>query len=284
MRIGWATTAGLAMAAALALAPSTYAGQDAPPAWERCGQCHTDLAAAFAKTPHAASPAGCEGCHGPADEHVAGGGDPSKIRRLSTLKGRDRAEVCLSCHQKGEVAHWVGSTHDARNLDCGTCHDPHPKGAARPHLLKAGEQQACGGCHAAQAAKMYRSAHMPVREGAMSCTSCHNPHGTLDEKSLRQRSVNENCYTCHAEKRGPMLWEHPPVRENCTTCHDPHGSTTTSLLKVKVPVLCQNCHVSSRHPSQTHMPAERFAFNHGCLNCHQAIHGSNHPSGNRLLR
>ena len=95
------------------------------------------------------------------------------------------------------------------------------------------------------------------------------------------------CLQCHDEKSAGFLAKHlgrDGAGVNCTTCHDPHGSTTTSLLKVKVPVLCQNCHVSSRHPSQTHMPAERFSFNHGCLNCHQAIHGSNHPSGNRLLR
>src|SRR5438132_9467247 len=47
------------------------------------------------------------------------------------------------------------------------------------------------------------------------CTSCHNPHGGEGGKMLVDLTVNNVCYTCHAEKRGPFLWDHPPVRENC---------------------------------------------------------------------
>ena len=42
--------------------------------------------------------------------------------------------------------------------------------------------------------------------------------------NLKAASVNEQCYTCHTEKRGPFLWEHAPVRESCLNCHTPHGS------------------------------------------------------------
>ena len=55
-------------------------------------------------------------------------------------------------------------------------------------------------------------------------------------------TVNETCYTCHAEKRGPFLWEHSPVVDDCTNCHTPHGSTKPALLKARVPWLCQECH------------------------------------------
>ncbi len=44
--------------------------------------------------------------------------------------------------------------------------------------------------------------------------------------------MNETCYTCHADKRGPFLWEHQPVNEDCTNCHTPHGSNITPLLKI----------------------------------------------------
>jgi hypothetical protein len=30
--------------------------------------------------------------------------------------------------------------------------------------------------------------------------------------------------SCHAEKRGPFLWEHAPSVENCANCHEAHGS------------------------------------------------------------
>ena len=89
---------------------------------------------------------------------------------------------------------------------------------------------------------------MPVREGKMSCSSCHNPHGSISNvKALKVgSSVNESCTSCHAEMRGPMLWEHAPVRENCTTCHDPHGSSNDRMLDVRMPMLCQRCHVATQ--------------------------------------
>ena len=84
----------------------------------------------------------------------------------------------------------------------------------------------------------------------MECTTCHNPHGSQNVKMLREgNSITEACATCHAEKRGPFLWEHAAGRENCVTCHDPHGSNNERMLVAKLPMLCQRCHVSSRHPA-----------------------------------
>jgi len=82
----------------------------------------------------------------------------------------------------------------------------------------------------------------------MSCDDCHNPHGALTNNGnpllngplLKTNTVNETCYQCHAEKRGPWLWEHPPVRESCLNCHSPHGSNQASLLIAPVP-----CYVNS---------------------------------------
>ena len=83
---------------------------------------------------------------------------------------------------------------------------------------------------------------MPIREGKVACTDCHNPHGSVTESLLKKDSVNEVCYTCHAERRGPFLFEHAPVRENCLNCHDPHGSINEYSLKVSRPRLCFECH------------------------------------------
>jgi hypothetical protein len=43
---------------------------------------------------------------------------------------------------------------------------------------------------------------------------------------VKAESIKELCTTCHADKRGPWLFEHPPVEENCLTCHNPHGGRT----------------------------------------------------------
>jgi DmsE family decaheme c-type cytochrome len=103
--------------------------------------------------------------------------------------------------------------------------------------------------------------------------------------------INESCTTCHADKRGPYLWEHAPVVESCVTCHDPHGSNNDRMLIAKLPMLCQRCHVTSRHPAtpydlyqlQMTTSGNRIA-GRGCVNCHQNIHGSNSPSGEALIR
>ena len=83
----------------------------------------------------------------------------------------------------------------------------------------------------------------------MTCSSCHNVHGSINVKLLRAgTTVDQSCTSCHTEKRGPFLWEHAPVVDSCTTCHDSHGSNNDRMLVAKLPFLCQRCHVTSRHP------------------------------------
>ena len=50
----------------------------------------------------------------------------------------------------------------------------------------------------------------------MACSDCHNPHGAMADFALVGRTLNDTCFTCHAEKRGPYLWEHAPVSEDCS--------------------------------------------------------------------
>ena len=131
---------------------------------------------------------------------------------------------------------------------------------------------------------------MPLREGKMDCASCHNPHGSTNVRMLKVGNwVNETCVSCHAEKRGPFLWDHAPVREACNTCHDPHGSNNDRLLVAKLPMLCQRCHIGTRHPSTIYDGNQLAAksnrlIGRGCVNCHAQIHGSNSPAGNAFLR
>jgi DmsE family decaheme c-type cytochrome len=202
-------------------------------------------------------------------------------------------KTCLACHNRGAHAGWEGSTHERRNLSCITCHSVHSPKSETRQLIKATEAQTCVACHRLQVAKTERAvAHMPVREGKMQCSSCHNPHGSVTNvKALKVgSSVNEACYSCHAEMRGPVLWEHAPVRESCVTCHDPHGSSNDRMLAVRMPMLCQRCHIATKHPSSIYdnnaitVNKSNRMFGRSCMNCHQNIHGSNHPSGQFFMR
>jgi predicted CXXCH cytochrome family protein len=92
---------------------------------------------------------------------------------------------------------------------------------------------------------------MPLIEGHMRCSSCHEPHGSTNVRLLRVGNwINESCVSCHTEKRGPFLFEHAAGRESCITCHDPHGSLNDRMLVAKLPMLCQRCHIGTRHPEK----------------------------------
>ncbi len=276
--------------------PSTdYVGEEA------CLTCHEDRgayhASAHGRASNTRSPMaarGCESCHGPGRAHVEGSGDTSKIRTFKTTRASADAidETCLGCHSRGERALWDGSRHDAARLSCVSCHSIHASRSADGLLTGQRQVETCERCHRSEVQKLRRSAHMPVQEGALECSSCHNPHGTAGVKLLKTgTTVNQTCERCHAEKRGPYLWEHAPVVESCTTCHDPHGSTNDRMLVAKEPFLCQRCHVTSQHPATAY---DQYALasstianrmsGRSCAACHQNVHGSNAPSGKAFVR
>ena len=264
-----------------------------------CLQCHTDkVTAAILRTPHAQkadertpfAKQECESCHGAGAEHAASGGSAAMGIRFGRDSGTpvsEQNEVCLGCHQNSKRMNWHMSTHQANDLTCGACHSVH---AVRDRMLvKAKQTEVCITCHRDQRAGLFKRSRHPLREGILACSGCHNSHGAFNSVALSKPSVNETCYSCHQEKRGPFLWEHQPVSERCTICHNPHGSNQPSMLKARGPQLCQTCHTAGFHPSTLYDGSDVAAANsriiaNNCINCHPRIHGSNHPSGPRLTR
>ena len=281
-----------------------YVGSDV------CITCHADqgkhfqstvMGKAFAHAKNDREKLGCEACHGPGRVHVTSGGGkdtiPIRFTKDSMNTVEERNDACLSCHSRGNRLFWEGSPHESRNLACVDCHVGHEPQSRRQSSdarfnsplsdlrgTRLPQPELCLQCHQLRRAQLQRSSHMPYREGKVTCTSCHNPHGTPNPKQLIQATVTENCVSCHPERRGPFLWEHPPVMENCANCHEPHGTNNPQLLKVRMPRVCDSCHDSSRHPTVPTLLNAIRDFNRGCTNCHSRIHGSNHPSGNAFLR
>ena len=177
-------------------------------------------------------------------------------------------------------------------MACTSCHKVHTQhDKVRDRKT---QTEVCFTCHKTQRAEMRRPSRHPIAEGKVVCSDCHNPHGTAGPNLLRRDSVNDTCYTCHMEKRGPFLHSHEPVQEDCTICHNPHGSSNPTLLKVRLPFLCQTCHEPNRHPGTMPDPTAisgrpfyggpNFSTNkavimgRGCIQCHANVHGSNTPN------
>src|SRR5665647_537450 len=259
----------------------------------------------------------CQACHGESEAHVKNAEGkstrPAPDIRFGTKRGttgsyavsepKEQNTACLSCHDKDKNrARWDGGPHNANDLACASCHTLHAKNdKVRDRQT---QPEVCFACHKEQRAQSIKYSHHPIQEGKVVCSDCHNPHGSGGPKLLKKNTVTETCYTCHADKRGPFLWEHQPATEDCTNCHTPHGSNITPLLKSRAPFLCDECH-DGPHNSQAPyagnvagiqggltatttanktIAPNTSAAGRACMNCHVMVHGSNSPSGAFLHR
>lgn len=276
---------------------------------EVCKGCHEPYYQGYIKSVHGkkavpGSPANkyaCESCHGPGAAHVEkGGGRGTGIFPFGRKAApKDKSARCLSCHAESRrLAFWDMSRHKINDISCDRCHSIHSGGEK---YLRGREPVICYGCHKDINSMVNRQSHHPLDEGKIKCTSCHDPHGTFGPKMITADSVNELCYKCHAEKRGPFMWEHPPAEENCLNCHLTHGSNHNRLLVMKTPQLCQQCHDGAFHPGTPWTQFSSFVppasipkvtapaaqlVGRACLNCHNDVHGTNGPSayGQRFLK
>ena len=237
----------------------------------------------------------CESCHGPGGDHVVRRVAKGETRELKIDFERehfavaDLNQICSSCHLDVERKHWTGSEHQQAELTCVDCHQIHVE--EDPVQVKHRQVDVCGNCHQQQKLAANRFSTHPLNfEGQMGCTDCHSSHGSVSEHLLTGETVNDTCFQCHAEKRGPFVWEHEPASEDCGTCHSPHGSNQKAMLTLRAPLLCQSCHSSEGHPAIANASsgqsqlASSMLLGRSCTNFHSQVHGSNHPSGSLLQR
>jgi DmsE family decaheme c-type cytochrome len=267
-----------------------------------CRVCHPDVWLDWYKNPHfkqtvksGAGPGqGCESCHGPGKAHVDARGGKDTIIAFSQLAPKQILDNCLTCHSRDLSRSEIRrSEHTLANVVCTNCHSVH-RSTTPKFLLAKTQAPLCYDCHGPIRAQFNMPFKHRVNEGAMQCSDCHNPHGTPApawRMSARPRMVehalgNEQpCLKCHADLRGPFLFEHAPVRvDGCETCHAPHGSTNARLLRRPVVyTVCLECHNGAGNfgrqadgiPRQSpghNMADPRFR---NCTSCHVRIHGSN---------
>ncbi len=276
-----------------------------------CIDCHDDVGEQFSTTPHgvyltsrpALAEYSCESCHGSGMQHVE---DPSPENILNPANADQfgSSYLCLQCHKTDKFDDWEFSHHNAADVNCASCHSVH---APHGESMVKQSPELCYDCHGDVRAAASMPSHHPVGEGKMSCEDCHNPHGG-SVSLVQDDSGRELCFSCHADKEGPFVYEHAPVSEDCMMCHTPHGSVADNLLKAQEPTLCLNCHAMHFHASvegvtgdfSVPQAPERAGFSTPdgwkkgmltkCTQCHTAIHGTDLPSqsistgGNALTR
>jgi DmsE family decaheme c-type cytochrome len=276
-----------------------------------CADCHEDVSEGFHMTAHgiyfssrpALSEFGCESCHGSGIEHVE---DPNPGNIINPAKSDQfgSSMLCLNCHQGDQFDDWNFAAHNGADLNCSSCHTAH---MAVNAPTKKSSPDMCYDCHSDVRAQTMMPSHHPIAEGKMDCSDCHNPHG--GSVALTQDGTGrELCFSCHADKEGPFVYEHAPVSEDCGFCHTPHGSVANNLLVANEPTLCLNCHGMHFHAGveanegdfAVPQAPERAGYSEEdgwkrgmltkCTTCHSVIHGTDMPSqsistgGNALTR
>jgi DmsE family decaheme c-type cytochrome len=272
--------------------PSLYVGS------ETCKTCHADMPSKdffkhYEGSPHFVTTLdtkkgpewqGCEGCHGPGKAHVDGGGDKTKIFTFQNASAREINARCMSCHAGGpQHMNAINSIHTQNNVSCISCHSPH-KSQTKEFLLTKAQPELCYACHLQKKAEFEMPFHHRVNEGLVQCSDCHNPHGTVGPKQVRSSATQDAvCFTCHADKQGPFVFEHKPVKiEGCASCHIPHGGANAHMLRVSnVNLLCLQCHTNSLMNAKTGTAPGTPSFHSqetffkSCTLCHIQVHGSN---------
>ena len=245
----------------------------------------------------------CQACHGTSEKHLKDKKFPPDTT-FGALKSPPKAQdaACLGCHAGEKRTQWGGAQHQANDVACTGCHRVHAP--ADPVLAKKSQSEVCFGGHREPRADSHKVSVHPSEVGKVACSDCHNLHGSAGPRLLKKNTVLETCFQCHAEKRGPFLWEHQPVTEDCTNCHDVHGSNFTPLLKSRPPFLCDECHSGPHNSPIPYGPGavvgrpgvgapnqnveaqmgDQSAGGRACMNCHVMVHGSNAPSGAFLHR
>ena len=268
-----------------------------------CVQCHENAVTSFNSSYHSRAFQGkndCQACHGATEQHLTGQSKDTVIA-FSKKSGRTAEELngkCLECHsQSAKLALWDMGAHKKNDVACISCHNIHqPRATVK-------QPEVCFGCHKDVRSDANKMSHHPIIEGKVKCSDCHNTHGTLAPHMINAESNNQLCYKCHADKRGPFAWEHPPVEENCMICHTSHGSRHESLLVERVQSLCQDCHDASGHPGYPNDGTWGFGgtvagkaptavaagyqarvVGRSCLSCHHSVHGSANLRDNRFVR
>lgn len=206
---------------------------------ETCAMCHEKISKDFDRTTHSrlvvssaeVQGQACEACHGPGSLHADAEGKLEK--RATIVNPGKKPEACFKCHldKKAEFNLQYHHPVPEGKMSCVDCHDPHSDEGVRPGTTKslAGKNALCAKCHIDQT-RPFVYEHEALREG---CTVCHNVHGSINDKMLKERDVNL-CLKCHYQT------QLDPTEFNIADRN--HGGATGYLTRG--PCFSAGCHIA----------------------------------------
>ena len=183
---------------------------------QKCLACHAKGMSRYMAGPHGKSAMDCTTCH--------------SVHHQRSSTGMLKAgamHLCSSCHEDVSAQFQLNERHRLQEgiLTCVSCHNPHEP--AVRERLGGFKHQACLRCHTDKGGP-YLYEHGASRiEG---CTACHETHGSPNRHMLKNQSISDLCFSCHA---GAPSWHSrfSSQTTNCTVCHSAiHGSNLSHLF------------------------------------------------------
>jgi tetratricopeptide (TPR) repeat protein len=178
-----------------------------------CLFCHTAYPLGAANPPAAID---CQRCHGPGGEHVRSP-KPGSIVNPARLSPARQLEICLQCHLESTSRRLP---YAIRRYDRGVF-SYRPGEPLENYIFHFDRMPGTGYednfeiDHAGY--RLLQSACFRKSNGALTCTTCHNPHVESREAAVYIRA----CIGCHREAHGQG--------ENCLECHMPKRRTSDAI-------------------------------------------------------
>lgn len=218
------------------------AGPELNPAGQAqiCATCHNTehQMNMISDDPHGLAGIACLDCH-----KIHDNTEPKLVRD-------DDGDFCMSCHPTVAGAFKARSVHplNTGNIACVECHK---LGEMSDQVLQTGFEWTCQNCHTDLAGPFlyeHPVVYSHLVEGE-SCTECHNPHGSPNDRLLKQAGDGV-CMQCHGTPPSHRT-AHDGLANSfaCVDCHsEVHGSYHNSKLLdpdlgMKLPFDCFQCHV-----------------------------------------
>lgn len=198
----------------------------------RCAVCHTEQA--IRRQPyhveHDPDVVSCNDCHSPHQEETK-----------PHLLIDDQPALCFQCHKEVESDFRKPFRHRVLEggMSCRDCHAPHgERNTVEARASAEGMSALCAKCHADKHGPFVFE-HLAITRSADGCVTCHNPHGSVNNRMLTRSTVFQLCIQCHSEiglsAAGlsgvfPHDLSNPRIRE-CVVCHTQiHGSNSSRVF------------------------------------------------------